>query len=298
MKFGVCLPNYGLKFDEEGFLNFARRVEELGFHSVWTTDHILMPEGSGTPYERILDSITSLAAVTTVTRKVRLGISSLVMAMRNPVIVAKQLCTIDRLSGGRVVLATGAGWNEKEFRHLGADFHRRGKVLDESISIIRLMWGSKGNPFSYVGDHIPIKIERGIFSPPPVQNNLEIWIAGTSSHAMRRAAKLGDAWHPNLQPLEKFEQMVKEFRGYPGGDEKPVCIRCAYSSEFEKREYVSPQGERRIVLSKDMNQNKALLNEVERMGVSYAVLATDPFGKVDFSNQLNDLERFSSQFVD
>src|SRR5260370_39463679 len=85
-----------------------------------------MPKNSGTPYERIFDSITTLAYFAAVTEKVKLGISSLIIAMRDPVVVAKQRATIDNLSDGRLMLAIGAGWNEKEFAHLSSNFRNRG----------------------------------------------------------------------------------------------------------------------------------------------------------------------------
>ncbi len=86
-----------------------------------------MPRNSGTPYERILDSITTLAYLAAAIERVNLGISSLITPMRNPVVIAKQLATIDNLSDGRVTLATSVGWNEREFSHLGSNFHNRGK---------------------------------------------------------------------------------------------------------------------------------------------------------------------------
>src|SRR5437899_12921233 len=98
---------------------------------------------SGIPYERIFESITMLAYLAGVTSKVRLGISSLITAMRNPVVVAKQLATIDNLSNGRVMLATSAGWNEKEFSNLGSNFHNRGRRLNESIRMIRALWSGR-----------------------------------------------------------------------------------------------------------------------------------------------------------
>jgi len=147
MKFGVCIPNYGKTMTVEGFRTVALEAEKLGYSSVWTTDHVLMQAQSGTPYERILDSITSLAYLAPLTSTVRLGISSLITAMRNPVVVAKQLATIDNLSGGRVMLATSVGWNEREFTNLGVNFHDRGKRLDESIRLIRTLWSTERPSF-------------------------------------------------------------------------------------------------------------------------------------------------------
>ena len=114
MKFGICVPNYGESSSPEGLRTAALEAERAGCDSLWTTDHVLMPRNSGTPYERIFDSITTLAYLAPITNRVRLGISSLIIAMRNPVVVAKQLATIDNLAGGRLMLAIGAGWNEKE----------------------------------------------------------------------------------------------------------------------------------------------------------------------------------------
>ncbi len=140
MKFGVCVPNYGETASLEGIRSLAVEVERLGYESLWTTDHVLMPRNSGTPYERIFDSIASLAYLAPVTKSVRLGISSLIIGMRNPVVAAKQLASIDTFAGGRVLVALASGWNEKEFFFLGADYHRRGKKLDESIALLRSLW--------------------------------------------------------------------------------------------------------------------------------------------------------------
>ena len=158
MKFGVCVPNYGDTLSTEGLRTIALEAEKLGYDSVWTTDHVLIPPQSGTPYERIFDSITSLAYLAPLTTKVRLGISSLIMAMRNPVIVAKQLATIDHFSGGRVMLATSAGWSEKEFEHVGSNFHDRGTRLDESIRLIRALWNDQQPKFQ--GRKIPHRFEN------------------------------------------------------------------------------------------------------------------------------------------
>src|SRR6266446_3502115 len=140
MKFGVCVPNYGESSSTESLRKVALEAERAGCDSLWTTDHILMPKNSGTPYERIFDSITTLAYFAAITDKVKLGISSLIIAMRNPGVVAKQLATIDNLSEGRLMLDIGSGWNEKELAHLGSNFRNRGKRVDASIRLMRELW--------------------------------------------------------------------------------------------------------------------------------------------------------------
>lgn len=146
MRFGVCVPNYGVTGTTATVKAVALEAESLGYDSVWCTDHILMPKNSGTPYEEILESMTTLAFLASETRRVRLAVSSLVMPLRNPITVAKQLATIDNLSNGRIILATGAGWNETELSYLGSNFHDRGKRLDESIRLIRKLWSGGPNP--------------------------------------------------------------------------------------------------------------------------------------------------------
>src|SRR5438552_12305741 len=140
MKFGVCVPNYGESSSAEALRTVALEAERAGCDSLWTTDHILMPINSGTPYERIFDSITTLAYLAAITSRVKLGISSLITAVRNPVVIAKQLATIDNLSDGMIMLATSVGWNEKEFAHLVSNIHKRAKRLDATIRQIIELW--------------------------------------------------------------------------------------------------------------------------------------------------------------
>jgi probable F420-dependent oxidoreductase len=291
MKFGVCVPNYGESSSPEVLRAIALEAERNGCDSVWTTDHILMPRNSGTPYERIIDSITTLAYLAGITDRVKLGISSLIIAMRNPVVVAKQLATIDNLSEGRLMLATSAGWNEKEFAHLGSNFHNRGKRLNASIRLIRALW--KGET-SFKSRILGLEFADAVFEPRTVQKGLTIWIGGTSKAAMKRAATLGDAWHPNVQPLDQFAKLVAGFReSSPEAKAKPICVRIGISSKAEQSEYKSPLGEKRIMLSKNLAQNKDILSRLEGLGVSYLVVVPSPDGKASVSNQVDAVKTLS-----
>jgi len=294
MKFGVCLPNYGEELNPEGLVKFARSAEELGYDSLWTTDHILLSGGSNTPYEKIYESIGTLFYVASKTEKVRLGVSSLVMAMRNPVIVAKELATLDNLSSGRVMLATGAGWNEAEFRNLGADFHTRGRRLDESIRLVRLLWESEGSPVNFDGKYFRVK--GGIFLPEPVQKRLSIWIAGTSERAMKRASRLGDAWHPNVLPLDTFAGMVKRFREIE--KRLPICVRVAVLPGLKSNEYRGAQGEKRFALTGNSKSDKNAVDQLEKMGVTYALLALNPNGQIPLREQIDTMRRLADFIIE
>lgn len=266
-------------------------AEGSGCDSLWTTDHILMPRNSGTPYEKIFDSVSTLAYLAGVTRKVKLGISSLITAMRNPVIVAKQLATIDNLSGGRVMLATSAGWNEREFANLGSSFHNRGKRLDASIRLMRALWRGEMNFKSTI---LGIEFDDAVFEPRPIQDHLSIWIGGTSRFAMKRATGFGDGWHPNVQPLEQFAKLVRDFREVsPEAKTKPICVRIGINPRAEHSEYKSSQGEPRIMLSGNTSQNKDIISSLERLGVYYIVGVPSPDGKASVAHQVDAIKALS-----
>jgi probable F420-dependent oxidoreductase len=284
MKFGICVPNYGETASPEALRTIAHEAERAGCDSIWTTDHILMSKNSGTPYERILDSLATLSYLAAITDRVKLGISSLITAMRNPVVVAKQLSTIDNLSSGRLLLATSAGWNEKEFANIGSNFHSRGRRLDASIRLIRALWRGE---ISFKSRTLGIEFNDAVFEPHPVQKHLPIWIGGTSKPAMKRAATLGDAWHPNVQPLDQFEKLVTEFREVsPEARTREICVRIAVNPKADRSEYKSPQGEKRIMLSGNQAENKQILSGLEQVGVSYIVASPNPDGKASVPNQI------------
>ena len=296
MKFGVCIPNYGETFSVDGMRTAAVEAERMGYDSLWTTDHILMPQHSGTPYETVLDSITSLAYLAAHTTVVRLGISSLILAMRNPVVAIKQLATVDQLSRGRLMLATSAGWNEPEFAHLGADFHVRGKRLDESIRLIRKLWAAEAT-VDFQGKILPHRISQGIFQPKPVQKHLTIWIAGASEAAMRRAIELGDAWHPNVSPLDTFKPLVERFKALPGGKEKRICVRIALNTKVEDPILIGPQGDHRLILSKSMAENEKTISELTKLGVSQMLVTPSPTGTTPVTDQVASLRSIAENFI-
>jgi len=285
LKFGVALPNYGDNLSAEAMVAVAREAEALGFDSVWATDHILMQRSSGTPYERIFESLTTLSYLAGVTKRVELGVSALIIAMRNPVLAAKQLATVDALSGGRLALAIGTGWNEKEFSNLGSDFGDRGRRVDESIRIIRELFEGIT---TFRGTRTGIEFRDTVFYPHPARR-VPIWIGGTSPAAMKRAATLGDAWHPNVSPLEEFVRHVAEFRKFQGAEKKAIHVRIGVNTRSTTGEYLGAQGDRRIWLSADQDANRRILQTLEELRVDGIVVATSPAGKTPVEEQLEGL---------
>src|SRR5579862_1841754 len=115
MRFGLILPTNLPQATADGIRQAAQLAEELGYESVWTTDHVMVSRGAVAPYHSIFEALTTMAWLAGLTSRVKIGVSVLVLPQRNPVIVAKEVATIDQLSGGRLILGIGTGWHEEEF---------------------------------------------------------------------------------------------------------------------------------------------------------------------------------------
>jgi probable F420-dependent oxidoreductase len=194
MDYGIALPNFPAGASPEGIEAAAEVAERLGWHGVWTTDHVLVNRASTAEYGRIFEAILSLAWVGAQHPKVKLGTSVIVVPQRNALLLAKELATLDVLSGGRVVVGVGVGWNEREFANLGAAdrFHVRGAYLDETIRLWRHLWSGTGEPFKGRFHDL----DDFVFEPLPAQGaGLPIWVGGGSDAACRRAGTLGEGWH-------------------------------------------------------------------------------------------------------
>lgn len=194
MAFGVCLPNFRPGTGPEAMLAAAQTAERLGWHSVWATDHILVDSAErAADYRHIYEALTSLAWLAGQTETIRLGMSVLVVPMRNAVVLAKELATIDALSGGRLIAGVGIGWNRAEFDNLGvADrFSHRGAYLEETVALWRHLWAGGEGP--YVGRFD--SFAEGYFSPLPPQGvDLPIWIGATAEPALRRAGRIAQGY--------------------------------------------------------------------------------------------------------
>ena len=160
MEFGCHLPMFGPIATRHNVLTFARRMEALGYDSLWASDHIVFPYTirSRYPYSEtgkfplpptanFLEPLTTLALIAGVTERVKLGTTILVLPHRHPVLAAKILATLDHLSGGRVILGAGVGWMEEEITLLGAPFSKRGAWSDEAIRIMRTCWSQEKSSY-------------------------------------------------------------------------------------------------------------------------------------------------------
>ena len=211
MDYGICLPNFPAGASNEGIEAAADAAERLGWSTVWTTDHVLVDHSAVADYGRIYEAILTLAWVGARHPGLRLGTSVIVVPQRNAVLLAKELATLDALSGGRVIAGVGGGWSEPEFANLGmADrFRVRGAYLDETIRLWRHLWSGSTEPFH--GRFHPL--EDFEFEPlPPQGAGLPILVGGRAEPALRRAGALGDGYHSSSASPAQYAERVPVVR--------------------------------------------------------------------------------------
>lgn len=207
MDYGLCLPNFPAGASPEGIEAGAAAAERLGWSTVWTTDHVLVPGAAAAEYGHIYEAILTLAWVGSRHPSLRLGSSVIVVPQRNAILLAKELASLDSLSGGRLVAGVGVGWNRQEFANLGVDerFPVRGAYLDETIRLWRHLWSGSTEPFRGRFH----TFEDFTFSPlPPQGGRLPILVGGRSERALQRAGSLGDGYHSSaLSPSQYAERL-------------------------------------------------------------------------------------------
>ncbi len=198
MKLAVEFPSVSYREGPEGIIRLAREVERIGFDQLDMFDHVVMgyptetrPAPMYPPQMPIMEAVVMLSFIAAVTSTIGLGTEVLVLPQRNPTLTAKQIATLDTLSGGRVRLGVGVGWQESEYEALGESFRTRGKRMDEAIRLLRKFWGEErvdSNSSDY-------RFEAIAMEPKPPQGaKLPIWVGGSSRRALLRVAELGDGW--------------------------------------------------------------------------------------------------------
>jgi alkanesulfonate monooxygenase SsuD/methylene tetrahydromethanopterin reductase-like flavin-dependent oxidoreductase (luciferase family) len=206
---GLILPSYGEALEPEALVQAAVAAEESGFDSGWVTDHVLVPPEHAPIYGTIAEALVTLGFLAGRTSRLQLGVSALVVPQRNPLVALKQLVTLDLLSGGRIVTAVTAGWMEGEFTVLGADFERRGALLDEWLDLAATAFVQMPGRVVYHREFFSVD---GWLAPALVRpGGPELWVAGVSRATLRRAARTG-VWHPVALPPDELGPLAAELR--------------------------------------------------------------------------------------
>ena len=217
MKLAVEFPSVSYREGPDAVPRLARAIEQIGYDHIDMFDHVVMgvpidgrPAGPYNPAMPILEALMTLSHIAAVTSRVTLGTEVLVLPQRHPTLVAKQVSTLDTLSGGRVRLGVGVGWQESEYDALGEDFHTRGARMDEAIGLLRAYWGDAQIDFE--GKHY--RVTAMCMEPkPPQGRRLPIWVGGNSDAAFRRVGQLGDGWLASrISDAESARRAIGEIR--------------------------------------------------------------------------------------
>jgi len=230
--FGIAARNftaYPELPDIRQLVDYGIRMEQLGFDSLWVWDHVLLGVEPNFP---IVESLTLLTAIGARTSKIKLGTGILVLPMRNPVILAKQLASMDQLTDGRLLMGMASGWYRREFDAVGVPFEQRGKIMDENLDIMTRLWTED----VVKGEWSRHKIPAGVMYPKPVQKpRPPILIGGYVDRVLKRAAITGDGWLTYFYRADSFAKSwakIRDFAKEGGKDpdsllnanQLPICI--------------------------------------------------------------------------
>jgi probable F420-dependent oxidoreductase len=265
VEFGISLPGRGPLAKPDPVLSLAAKADALGYDSIFVTDHVVLPASmarSVYPYsatgqlpggaaQDYLEPLAMLGALARTTKRARLGTSVLVVPYRHPLVTAKTLATIDQLSGGRLILGVGVGWLREEFEAVGAPpFEARGAVTDEYLRFMRATWTT--DPVSFSGHYVSVHDVHAL--PKPAQpGGVPIWVGGHTDAALRRAATLGDGWHPiALRPpgllfpdaYAKRAQQLRSWAREAGRDPALITLSVRVPMEVRSGRLQPPAGER------------------------------------------------------
>jgi probable F420-dependent oxidoreductase len=229
MRYGVCLPHHRPLATPELIAQAARQIEALGFDGVWLSDHVTLPDTPAFQPRRVFYEPLALAGyLAASTSRVRIGFSVLVVPYRHPVVTAKQIATVDQMSGGRLVLGVGVGWVEEEFAVLSAPFHERGRRTDEYLRAMKELWTSEAP--SFAGESVQFRDIS--FLPKPAQRpGPPLIVAGATPRAIRRAAELGDGWNPIRMPTTELTAGVQRFRAVCARAGRPDDLPVVYRTD-------------------------------------------------------------------
>ena len=233
MKVGIAFANILNFGTPDGSIQFAQAAEKAGVESLWTVEHVIYPSSydSQYPYDPsgqmamapdtdLTDPLIWLTWLAANTSSIRLGTGIIILPERNPLVLAKQVGTLDSFSGGRVELGIGVGWLKEEFEALGVPWERRGARTDEYVAVMRELWG--GNEVSFDGEFV--SFDRVSSNPKPLNGSVPITIGGHSDAAARRAGRIGNGFFPGKGNLEHMLGLVRESAEKHGRDASEIEV--------------------------------------------------------------------------
>ena len=218
MRIGVVFPQTEIGADPAGVRDYAQAAESLGYDHLIAFDHVLGANTASRPGWRgayqskdmFHEPFVLFGYLAGVTQRIEMFTGLIILPQRQTVLVAKQTAAIDVLSGGRLRLGIGTGWNDVEYEALGEDFHNRGRRSEEQIELLRALWTQEH--VTYEGRWHKIT-DAGI-NPLPVQRPIPIWFGGSDDRLLRRVGRMGDGWYALFRDMELGRAMIEKIRGY------------------------------------------------------------------------------------
>jgi probable F420-dependent oxidoreductase len=279
MKFGLMFVNAGPFSNPDLLAHLAVTAENCGFESLWTVEHVVIPKGYQSPYPyskdgkipggedvAIPDPLLPLGFVAALTKKIRLATGVMILPQRHPLYVAKELATLDLLSGGRTILGIGSGWLKEEFDALGLDFHERGARTDEAIQALRACWCD--SPSNFKGKHFNFGPLMS-FPKPAQTNGVPVHIGGHSPAAARRAGRHGDGFFPALSDPPKLKELfavMREAADKSGRDANQIELSCIGRSNADAIKPLADVGIARVIFAPPGFDKDALSRGLEKIG--------------------------------
>ena len=239
MRVGIHLPHIGRKAGPQAIRRAAIQAVEFGFADAWSSEHIIIPKGAPYPPSALFyDPVLTLTWAAAFTKRIGLGTSVLVLPMRHPLPLAKELATLQNFSEGRLVLGAGVGWLEAEFAALGSPFRERGRRTDEGIAMMRAVWTQ--DPVSFSSKYISAEITEMTMQPLPMRP-IPIWFGARSEAAYKRTVQIGDGWHGSQLTPEEAAPIVRRLRSDRPEPEFTISMRTHWNGkdEGELRERVA-----------------------------------------------------------
>ena len=258
MKFGLRYCNAGRYVYPANAVELVQAGEAAGFESAWTVDHVVVPEGyeSAYPYSDdgkmaggkndmpIPDPLIWMAYVAAATSKINLATGILIIPQRNPVVAARQIATLDLLSGGRTLLGIGVGWLEEEFNAIGVPFGDRGQRTDDYIYAMQELWATDRS--TYESDFI--KFTDVHSQPKPVNRSIPIIVGGHSKAAARRAGRLGDGFFPARGASPELIELVRRTAEENGRDPDAIEITASLPEDLDTIPALAASGVTRLLV--------------------------------------------------
>lgn len=223
MELQVVLPDESPTMPVRTLVDLARTAEDLGYATAWLPDHVLPPGEYGARFGGVYEPLVTIGHLTAVTERLRFGTSVLVVPLRDPFVLAKQVATLHQLSGGRVVLGVGVGWSVPEFDAVGADHSRRGAVTDDTLALLRHLFAGGAAPY----EARRFSYEQGVFAPVP-DGAVPIMVGGNSDAALRRAARYGDVWQGIPADPGAFAERVRALAALAGDRAVVPALRIGW----------------------------------------------------------------------